>query len=122
MTLIKCWNKLSLKERSENAKCWTKITSDGLRNNCHVKFVTGISNTIANTVKLQKTGLPKTIQPIKSIASNAMGTRLLRRLSKIFQRESAERGFLWILRSEPGTNGVHQLAICQSPLIHLCRL
>src|SRR4026208_867882 len=97
------------------------MTSDGLRNNCQVKLVTGKSNTIANTVRLQKTGLPKTNQPIKSIASKASGTRLLRRLSKIFQRESVDSGFLWILRSEPGTNGVHQLAICQSPLIHRCR-
>src|SRR4030095_1090814 len=96
------------------------MTSEGLRNNCQVKFVTGSSNTIANTVKLQKTGFPKTSQPTKSIESKARGTRLLRRLSKIFHRESVDSGFLWILRSEPGTKGVHQLAICQSPLIHRC--
>ena len=72
---------------------------------------------MATTVKVQNQGLARQHQAISNKSVAAAGTKLRRRLSKIFQRESAERG----LRSErpagPGTRGRSQRRICQSPRI-----
>ena len=53
----------------------------------------------------------------KSTANMDSGTRLRRRLSKIFHRESAEIGFGTDGLRRDGTLGSNQPAICQSPRI-----
>ena len=53
-------------------------------------------------------------------ASIAGGTRLRRRLSKIFQRDKADIGLGPTCPERPLTDGSSQRAICQSPRIHRC--
>ncbi len=65
-------------------------------------------------------GPAKSHAPSKS-SSIATGTRLRRRLSKIFHHDKAEIGFFTLLPSAPGTLGNSHRAICQSPRIHRCR-
>ena len=45
------------------------------------------------TDKVQNQGGGKTVQPSSNSSVNAAGTRLRRRLSKIFHRDSTESGF-----------------------------
>ncbi len=45
------------------------------------------------TAKVQNQADDKTVQPSSNRSVNAAGTRLRRRLSKIFQRDSPESGF-----------------------------
>ena len=59
-----------------------------------------------------------TYQPTSVNSTSAAGTRLRRRLSKIFQRDSPESGFRSLRPSAAGTRGKSQLTICQSPRIH----
>ena len=47
------------------------------------------------TVKYQNQVGDNTVQPARNKSVNAVGTRLRRRLSKSFHRDSAERGFFW---------------------------
>jgi hypothetical protein len=56
-----------------------------------------------------------------SNTSMATGTRLRRRLSKIFHRDNAEMGLPTRRPDRPGTHGKIQGAICQSPRIQRCR-
>ena len=49
--------------------------------------------------------------------SKDSGTRLRRRLSKIFHCESTESGLAMRRASEPGTRGRSHCVICQSPRI-----
>jgi len=49
------------------------------------------------------------------------GSRLRRRLSKIFHQERAEIGFPTLRAARPRTLGSNQAAICQSPRIQRCR-
>ena len=60
-------------------------------------------------------------QPSNSSNSDATGTRLRRRLSRIFQRESAVSGFLTMSPAASLTLGSNQCAICQSPRIQRWR-
>ena len=73
------------------------------------------------TAKVQNQAGDKTVQPSSNSRVNAGGTRLRRRLSKIFHRDSPESGFFRRLPSRPGTPGSSQRAICQSPRIQRCR-
>ncbi len=55
------------------------------------------------TAKVQNQGGDKTVQPSSNSSVNAEGTRLRRRLSKIFHRDSPESGFFWRRLPGPGT-------------------
>ncbi len=56
-----------------------------------------------------------------SSSSIATGTRLRRRLSKIFHRDKAEIGLRTRRPDRPRTRGSSHAAICQSPRIQRCR-
>ena len=81
------------------------------------------------TAKVQNQGVANTVQPSTNSSVSAAGTRLRRKLSKIFQRDSAESGFCWRRAPPPAlgsaqltsTRGSNHWAICQSPRIHLWR-
>ena len=72
---------------------------------------------IAITDKVQNQAGDKAVQPSSNSSIIAAGTRLRRRLSKIFQRERPESGLFWRRPLRPGTRGSNHLAICQSPRI-----
>src|SRR6478736_6674313 len=55
-------------------------------------------------------------------AVNASGTKLLRRLSKIFHFDNNEIGLRCSWLFLPGAHGRNQLPICQSPRIQRCLL
>jgi hypothetical protein len=55
------------------------------------------------TDRVQNQADDKTVQPSSNSSVNAAGTRLRRRLSKIFHRDSSESGFFRRLPSGPGT-------------------
>src|SRR5262249_56623178 len=70
--------------------------------------------------RLHSKGTAVRNQPARRRAKVAAGTRLRRRLSKIFQRLNAESGLCAILPSPTGTRGLSQSMICQSPRIQRC--
>ena len=59
-------------------------------------------------------------QDTSSTTNIAIGTRLRRKLSKIFQRDKLEIGLRRVF-SRPRTHGSTHPAICQSPRIQRCR-
>src|SRR5204863_276446 len=71
---------------------------------------------------LQSIGAGVKNQPTRRRATIAGGTRLRRRLSKIFQRLKTESGLGSILPSPRGTQDLSQSMICQSPRIQRCCL
>ena len=73
------------------------------------------------TARVHNQSGDKTVQPSSNSSVSAAGTRLRRRLSKIFHRDSTESGFFRRRPPRPGTPGSSQRAICQSPRIQRCR-
>ena len=57
------------------------------------------------TARVQNQGGDRTVQPSSNSRVNAAGTRLRRRLSKIFHRDSPESGFFRRPPPRPGTRG-----------------
>ena len=54
------------------------------------------------TARVQNQAGDKTVQPSSNSSVNAAGTRLRRRLSRIFHWDRCESGFLWRLAPAPG--------------------
>src|SRR5450759_5019953 len=77
------------------------------------------------TTKVQNQAGDKMVQPSSNRSVNVAGTRLRRRLSKIFHWDSVESGFCSRPVSEsarlPGTRYSDHDAICQAPRIQRCR-
>mgnify|MGYP000317242711 CR=1 FL=1 len=72
---------------------------------------------MASTARVQNQADENIVQPSTNNSVKAAGTRLRRRLSNSFQRDSAESGLFRRRPSGPGTRGSSQPAICQSPRI-----
>ena len=70
-----------------------------------------------STARVQNPADENTVQPSSRSSVIATGTRLRRRLSNSFQRDSAESGLLRVRPSGPGAHGSSQPASCQSPRI-----
>ena len=71
--------------------------------------------------RVQAHGHPgSAIQPSKSKRKEAGSTRLRRRLSNIFHRETTERGLGTRCPDSSGTSGSSHSVICQSPLNQRC--
>src|ERR1041385_2134658 len=99
-----------------------KTTSLGLRRMSQVEvIITGIMMRHV-VIKVQNKVAGKKNQTNTSNAINAAGTRLRRILSNIFQRESADSGFLCQCLLASGMNGRNQENICQSPRPQRARL
>src|SRR5437763_4891746 len=88
----------------------------GWNNSSRKAFRTG-HNIRAAISPLQSIGVGVKYQPAKRRATVVGGTRLRRRLSKIFQRLKAESGLGSILPPPTGTQDLSQSMICQSPRI-----
>ena len=76
---------------------------------------------MAITDKVQNQADGRTVQPRSNRSVKAADTRLRRKLSKIFHRDSPESGFFWRCGPGPGTPGSSHRAMCQSPRIQRCR-
>ncbi|MNO85833.1 hypothetical protein D3C76_772130 [compost metagenome] len=75
----------------------------------------------ASRASVQASGVVLASQPHSSSASSAAGSRLRRRLSKIFQRDKALSGLCtwpWVPVCSQGTS---HGSSCQSPRIQRCR-
>ena len=82
----------------------------------------GRARTPSTDQRSRATACASTVQPTSSSSSSATGTRLRRRLSKIFHCDSAESGFAHASRAGgPGPAAAATPAICQSPRIQRCR-
>ena len=79
------------------------------------------SSRTASTASVHNQGCGSTVHPSRRRSVSAAGTRLRRRLSKSFHRESTDSGFLTRRWPGPGTSGRSQPASCQSPRIHRWR-
>src|SRR5665213_1003064 len=101
-------------------RCGNMCTSSGFLQTSQKKLTTEGSTRITKTEMVQNIGEPEQSQPNKNINNKATGTRLRRRLSKIFHLDKGEIGFLTRRWDPPGTHGQSQLAICQSPRIQRC--
>src|SRR6188472_3152022 len=86
----------------------------GWNNKARKAFKTG-HNIRAAMIALHRIGAGVQNQPIRRRAMVAGGTRLRRRLSKIFQRLKTESGLGSILPPPTGTQDLSQSIICQSP-------
>ena len=73
------------------------------------------------TASVQNQGRGNSVQPNSSSSVNPAGTRLRRRLSKIFHCESPESGLRWRPAPVRGTRVSSHDAICQSPRIQRWR-
>ena len=78
------------------------------------------TNKMQIVAMVQRMGWRITSQPNKSNAKVAGSTRLRRRLSKIFQRETSEIGFRTFTPASSGTRSVSHSTICQSPRSQRC--
>ena len=104
-------------ERAAAATCLLISASpDFFRRSIREAIKKGIS-TMETTQTVWTKGDDDTIQPSRRRRSNAIGARLRRRMSKIFQRDKMESGFFRRTLSVPGTSGRNHRRICQSPRI-----
>ena len=109
----------SLNEVNISSRCTLTVISCGLLSNCQpVAAITG-NKTIVVTVSVQNHGKGKTDQPNIKINISDSGKTLRRRLSRIFHRDNAERGFNVKPPLPRVTYGSIQAPICQSPRTHL---
>src|ERR1700676_4841987 len=77
---------------------------------------------IARTSRVQiHAGQMGIIHDSTNNSTKAGGTRLRRRLSRIFQRDNADSEFLMRPPNGLGVQGDAHIAICQSPRIQRCR-
>src|SRR6185503_19432145 len=93
----------------------------GWNNKARNALTTGHSISPAIIV-LHRIGTGVQNQPTTRSAMIAGGTRLRRRLSKIFQRLNTESGLGSVLPPPTGTQDLSQSMICQSPRIQRCCL
>src|SRR5664279_5120219 len=101
-------------------RCWSMGILADLFRILRKLAITGNTRTDPMTTKVQNSGCSSINQARNNRKIWAGGTRLRRRLSRIFQRDSPEIGLSNTIPPGPGTRVRSQLAICQSPLIHLC--
>ena len=73
---------------------------------------------MAATPAVASGAAPAMAQPPRRMIRRAIGTRLRRRLSRTFQRDSHERELATLRPPGPGTERANHPAICQSPRIH----
>src|SRR5579864_8305553 len=104
-------------------RCVLSGRSVGLQQKSTSTDSKGTAPTTASTKRVAATpsGGPVNTQQLSSSANIATGTRLLRRLSKIFHHDNAVIGFLTRRVAFPGTQCSSHQAICQSPRIQRCR-
>ena len=79
--------------RPTAARCCRRCRSSGFPSRSSREAISGGITRIPTTDSVQNQGDGRTVQPSSSSSVNAGGTRLRRRLSKSFQRDSAESGF-----------------------------
>src|SRR5207237_6249353 len=91
----------------------------GWNNRARKAFRTG-HNIRPAIIPLQSIGAGVKNQPARRRATIAAGTRLRRRLSKIFQRLKTESGLGSVLPSPKGTQDLSQSMNTQSPRIQRC--
>ena len=102
-------------------RCWSSCTSRGFCTRSSRADSSGGTSTIDSTATVHECTGEISSQPVTSSASTATGTRLRRRLSRIFQRDNAVSA----LRRQPacavGAHGSSHGSSCQSPRIQRCR-
>ena len=104
-----------------DSRCFEMDMSAGLRKSEIMKSRKGRAKIRPSSAAVQKTGCPVANQPVKNMATKEGATRLLRKLSPIFHKDSMDRGFLPLFPSEAGISGISQGRSCQSPLIQRWR-
>ena len=108
--------------RATAARCCRSGISSGLSTRSESAAMQDGNRRIADARPASRaTRGDSTVQPSSNSAVSAAGTRLRRRLSKIFQRDSADSGLRSRRRSGPGTWRRSHPASCQSPRIQRCR-
>ena len=104
-------------DRAAPARCWLVSTSSGFfRTSMRELIKEGIS-TMPKSDAVQNQGDGSAVQPSSASSVNAGDTRLRRRLSRIFQRDSGLSGFFRERALGPGTPGSSHRRSCQSPRI-----
>jgi hypothetical protein len=103
------------------ATCWRMGMSLGLRNRFRLAVMTGTRNKIARIARVQAPNDGISVQPSENNTTRPVGTRLRRKLSRIFHCDRKERGFFSFSPPGPGTRGSNHDAICQSPRIQRWR-
>ena len=103
--------------RATAARCWLHKMSLGRRKASKSDVRMDGAVRMATTVKVHSQGCDRRHQASSKSVVAAAGTKLRRRLSKIFQRDSADRGLRSERPAKPGTRGKSQRRICQSPRI-----
>src|SRR6266403_1579819 len=98
----------------------TGKSADKRRNGPTATIAVGPRQATAAKRSTQAAGIQS--QPARRRATVAGGTRLRRKLSKIFHRLKAESGLGSTLPAPTGTRGFSQSMICQSPRIQRCCL
>ena len=107
--------------RSAKTRCWRHDAAGALRAAASsVSTSTGTKISSSRNAVHQR-GSGSTVQPSTNNANSAGATRLRRRLSKIFQRDSGVIGFASPPPPGRGTRNQSQRAICQSPRIQRWR-
>ncbi|MNP06269.1 hypothetical protein D3C76_982440 [compost metagenome] len=119
-------------DSSARMKCWPEVCSAALRccprgisaafcTSARTDCSTGCRHTRMTTANVQEAASSEASQPHASMVRKAPGSRLRRRLSKIFQRARLLRP----LAAKPpwgfGAHGRAQYRTCQSPRIQRCR-
>src|ERR1700744_4911964 len=97
-------------------------TSLGFRMESHSDMIKMGKTMSRVTQMVQKMGEGKTSHPSNNNAVRAMGTRLCRMLSKIFQRDNPDNVFLCHPLFGPGEISKKKPNICQSPRIQRMRM
>src|SRR5665213_1462915 len=122
MSVNKVFTVMSLRFCKEFFRWYLSKTSFGFLSVSQSEVINMGNTIIPDTTIVQNKTDGRTIHAKSNKAVSAIGTRLRRILSNIFQRDNAEIGFLIKCFSGVLTHGKIQGKICQSPRIQRNRV